>query len=195
MGKACEKVPKVGKTDKKKKLGQAPALPLGLWKEWLQWLKQTAGPRIYAVVFLTGAFGLRCGEAVTLRREEMAVDAAIPKITITGETRGAKKSPGERRSKIMFPLFGGCFGVDFFITFLVSFATFVVHLGCLGWRHNGPPPGGRIFALSFKLCTEAPGSWIFQRKPCLSLLEELCRSAVRIVGQVKSTYGCSTLRS
>ena len=43
---------------KGKSLGQAPALPLNMWKEWLNWLLETAGPKIFFVVFLTGAFGL-----------------------------------------------------------------------------------------------------------------------------------------
>ena len=52
-----------------KAVGQSPALPLKMWKEWLKWLLQTAGRKIFFVVFLTGAFGLRCGEAVALKRE------------------------------------------------------------------------------------------------------------------------------
>ena len=31
-------------------LGQAPALPLKMWKEWLNWLLETAGPKIFFVV-------------------------------------------------------------------------------------------------------------------------------------------------
>ena len=43
---------------KGKALGQAPALPLKMWKEWLNLLLVTAGPKMFFVVFLTGAFGL-----------------------------------------------------------------------------------------------------------------------------------------
>ena len=83
-------------TSKKgKALGQAPALPLNMWKEWLKWLIQTAGPKIFFVVFLTGAFGLRCGEALALKREDLNLEAGIPKLVITGESAGARKSPGE----------------------------------------------------------------------------------------------------
>lgn len=80
---------------KGKALGQAPALPLKMWKEWLNWLLETAGPKIFFVVFLTGAFGLRCGEAVALKREDLNLEAGIPKLVVTGESAGARKSPGE----------------------------------------------------------------------------------------------------
>ena len=53
-----QQVPKKGKA-----LGQAPALPLKMWKAWLRWLLDTAGPKVFFVVFLTSVFGLRCGEA------------------------------------------------------------------------------------------------------------------------------------
>ena len=43
---------------------------------------------------MTGAFGFRCGEALCLKREDINVEATIPKITITGESIGARKSPG-----------------------------------------------------------------------------------------------------
>ena len=83
-------------TSKKgKALGQAPALPLKMWKEWLNWLLETAGPKIFFVVFLTGAFGLRCGEAVALKREDLNLEAGIPKLVVTGESAGALQSPGE----------------------------------------------------------------------------------------------------
>lgn len=83
-------------TSKKgKALGQAPALPLKMWKEWLSWLLETAGPKIFFVVFLTGAFGLRCGEALALKREDLNLEAVIPKLLVTGESAGAQKSPGE----------------------------------------------------------------------------------------------------
>ena len=43
----------------------------------------------------TGAFGLRCSESLALKRADICLDAAIPKIRITGETPGARKSPGD----------------------------------------------------------------------------------------------------
>ena len=83
-------------TSKKgKALGQSPALPLKLWKEWLNWLLEAAGPKIFFVVFLTGAFGLRCGEALALKREDINLEAGIPKLVVTGESAGGRKSPGE----------------------------------------------------------------------------------------------------
>ncbi len=56
---------------------------------------KTAGPRIYFVILLTGAFGLRCSEALTLKREDICLDADVPKIKISGDTVGARKSPGD----------------------------------------------------------------------------------------------------
>ena len=76
-------------------LGQAPALPLKMWKEWLNWLLETAGPKIFFVVFLTGAFGLRCGEALALKREDLNLEAVIPKLVVTGESAGARTYHGE----------------------------------------------------------------------------------------------------
>jgi integrase len=71
-------------------LGQAPALPLKMWKEWLKWILSTAGPKIFFVIFLTGACGLRCGEALALKREDINLEAMIPKLIITGDSKGAK---------------------------------------------------------------------------------------------------------
>ena len=76
-------------------LGQAPALTMTMWKEWLKWILDTAGPKIFFVIFLTGAFGLRCGEALALKREDLNMEAAIPKLVITGDSTGARKSPGD----------------------------------------------------------------------------------------------------
>jgi integrase len=61
----------------------------------LDWLLKTAGPRIYFVILLTGAFGLRCSEALTLKREDICLGAEVPKIKISGDTVGARKSPGD----------------------------------------------------------------------------------------------------
>ena len=55
---------------------------------------QTAGPRIYFLIFLTGALGLRCGEALCLKRGDINVETAIPKICVTGKNPGGRKSPG-----------------------------------------------------------------------------------------------------
>ncbi len=77
------------------KSGQAPALSVKNWGLWLDWLLKTAGPRIYLVVMLTGAFGLRCSEALALKREDICLGGDVPKVRITGETTGARKSPGD----------------------------------------------------------------------------------------------------
>ena len=61
----------------------------------MKWILDTAGPKIYFVIFLTGAFGLRCGEALALKRQDLNLEAAIPKLIVTGEAAGARKSPGD----------------------------------------------------------------------------------------------------
>ena len=67
-----------------------PGLPPGLLTALgLQW------QRIYFVVMLTGAFGLRCSEALALKREDICLGGDVPKVRITGETTGARKSPGD----------------------------------------------------------------------------------------------------
>ena len=76
-------------------IGQAPALSKKMWKEWLQWLLNSAGARIYAIVLLTGAFGLRMGEAVALKAEDIDLQAEVPKLRVTGDTSGNRKSPGD----------------------------------------------------------------------------------------------------
>jgi integrase len=75
--------------------GQAPAPRQDQWKLWLEWLKARCGPRIYLVIYLTGALGLRCSEALTLKREDVNIDGAVPKVTIAGQVPGSKKSPGD----------------------------------------------------------------------------------------------------
>ena len=70
-----------------RKSGQAWAEWLKLWAEWLR--------KIYFIVFLTGALGLRCGEALCIKREDLALEATIPKAIITGEHKGGRKSPGD----------------------------------------------------------------------------------------------------
>ena len=85
----------MAKSTNGRKRRQAPALSLKQWKVWLDWLLSTSGARIYFVVFLTGAFGLRCSEALALKREDVSVDGTIPKVSVTGDTKGARKSPGD----------------------------------------------------------------------------------------------------
>ena len=73
---------------------QAPALTQAQWSLWLTWLREHAGPRVWLVVFLTGALGLRRGEALALRREEVVLNPPMPSVRISGEARGSRKSPG-----------------------------------------------------------------------------------------------------
>ena len=75
--------------------GQAAALRQHQWRLWLEFLKEHAGPRVWLAIFMTGALGLRCSEALTLRAEHVALDGPIPKVTIMGLVPGALKSPGE----------------------------------------------------------------------------------------------------
>ena len=50
---------------------------------------------IYFIILLTGAFGLRCSEALCLRRGDINLETDVPKIWISGEAKGARKSPGD----------------------------------------------------------------------------------------------------
>ena len=90
-----EKIGPAKSKPKKALVKQAPALTLKQWALWLQWLCEHAGPCVYLAVFFTGAFGLRCSESLGLKRADICLDAAIPKIKITGEASGARKSPGD----------------------------------------------------------------------------------------------------
>eukprot|EP00438_Fugacium_kawagutii_P023109 Skav229775 [mRNA] locus=scaffold519:82504:83175:- [translate_table: standard] len=83
------------KKQKKKLIGQAPALSRSLWKEWVKFIASECGARVAVVISMTGYFGLRCSEALCLKREDISVRGEIPKIIVSGETRGNKKSPGE----------------------------------------------------------------------------------------------------
>jgi len=38
---------------------------------------------------------LRCSEALALKREDLIINGAIPKVRVTGDTAGARKSPGD----------------------------------------------------------------------------------------------------
>ena len=73
---------------------QAPALTRQTWAKWIDFVKDDAKPEICFVIWLTGALGLRCGEAVALRREDFGLDAEEPYVCAAGHTKGAKKSPG-----------------------------------------------------------------------------------------------------
>ena len=75
--------------------GQAPALRQDQWRLWLEWLKERAGPRVWLAIFLTGSLGLRCSEALTLKREHVLLDGTMPKVTVEGHVPGQRKSPGE----------------------------------------------------------------------------------------------------
>ena len=81
--------------NKGRKIGQAPALSSTLWKAWLQWMLEHAGARVYTVLMLTGAFGLRCSEALALRREDIMLEGDIPKVRVAGRVPGSRKSPGD----------------------------------------------------------------------------------------------------
>ena len=83
------------KMRKSKPAKQAPALSAKQWNQWLQWLLERAGARVYLVVFMTAAFGLRRSEALALRREDVHLNAAVPKIKVAGGETGNRKSPGE----------------------------------------------------------------------------------------------------
>jgi integrase len=50
---------------------------------------------MWLAIFMTGALGLRCSEALTLKRENIHLEGPMPKITIEGRVPGSKKSPGE----------------------------------------------------------------------------------------------------
>ena len=75
--------------------GQASALRQQQWKLWLEYLKEHAGPRVWLAIFMTGALGLRCSEALTLKAEHVILEGQVPKVTIMGLVPGALKSPGE----------------------------------------------------------------------------------------------------
>jgi integrase len=77
------------------KAGQAPALSAKLWKEWIKFVGAHCGARIAVILALTGNFGLRCGEALALKREDINLNSDIPKIRISGDTQGNRKSPGD----------------------------------------------------------------------------------------------------
>ncbi|CAE7417596.1 unnamed protein product [Symbiodinium natans] len=77
------------------KLGQAPALSVSTWAQWIKFVGQEAGARMAMILSLTYMFGLRCSEALTLKRSDFSFHGDIPKLVVTGETQGNRKSPGE----------------------------------------------------------------------------------------------------
>ena len=79
---------------KKRSPKQAPALTRQTWAKWIDFVKDHAKPEIFFVIWLTGALGLRCGEAVALRRKDFGLDAEEPYVCAAGHTKGAKQSPG-----------------------------------------------------------------------------------------------------
>ena len=86
---------KTRKSRKGAKTGQAPALSASLWKEWIKFVGAHCGARIAVILALTGNFGLRCGEALALKREDLNVEGDIPRLRVSGEVKGNKKSPGD----------------------------------------------------------------------------------------------------
>ena len=94
MGKAARPASELERRSRREGGKQAPALTAKTWEKWLGFVKAQAGPRMHFIVWLTGALGLRCGEAVALRREDFALDAEEPYVRAAGHVTGAKKSPG-----------------------------------------------------------------------------------------------------
>ena len=60
------------------------------WAEWLKGILLTARAKIYFIVFLTGALGLRCGEALCIKQEDLALEATTPKAIIKRERKGGR---------------------------------------------------------------------------------------------------------
>ena len=83
------------KVRKKVRAKQAPALSAKLWAAWLKYVLEKAGPRMFFVVFLTGAFCLRMGEALALKRQDLQLDGDDPYVNVSGASVGAQKSPGK----------------------------------------------------------------------------------------------------
>ena len=66
-----------------------------MWRQWLQFVGETCGARMHVILAITGFFGLRTGEAVAVKVEDVNLSADVPKLCVTGAVKGAKKSPGE----------------------------------------------------------------------------------------------------
>ena len=84
-----------GAGKRKKGPGQAIALSERDWERWLTYILNHHSCHLYALVWLTGAFALRCMEAASLRGEDFRLDANPPFVRIE-PTPGASKSPGDR---------------------------------------------------------------------------------------------------
>ena len=63
-------------------------------KAWLELVKMRARLAIYFCPFLTGALGLRCGEALVADGVDFALEAETPSMKVTGKAPGGQKSPG-----------------------------------------------------------------------------------------------------
>ena len=88
---------KVAKGRKKKHVfvrKQAPALTRKVWEAWMLFVKMNARLWIYFCLFLTGALGLRCGEALVADGQDFALEAETPNLKVTGKNPGGQKSPG-----------------------------------------------------------------------------------------------------
>ena len=68
---------------KGQKLGQAPALSVRMWRQWLQFVGEACGAR--RQVILARFFGLRTGEAVAVKVEDVNLSADVPKLCVTGQ--------------------------------------------------------------------------------------------------------------
>ena len=77
------------------KLGQAPALNRTQWDLWEKFVGEHAGARMAAIIGLTGRLGLRTGEALALQRKDIQLNGPIPRITVSGQEQGNRKSPGD----------------------------------------------------------------------------------------------------
>ena len=76
---------------KKRSPKQTPALTRQTWAKWIDFIKDNAKPEIFFVIWLTGALGLRCGEAVALRRQDFGLDAEEPYARAAGR-RAAQRA-------------------------------------------------------------------------------------------------------
>ena len=77
---------------KGQKLGQAPALSVRMWRQWLQFVGETCGARMQVILAITGFFGLRTGEAVALKVEDVNLSADVPKLCYRSSEGGQEES-------------------------------------------------------------------------------------------------------
>ena len=54
-----------------------------MWRQWLQFVGETCGAR--RQVILARFFGLRTGEAVAVKVEDVNLSADVPKLCVTGQ--------------------------------------------------------------------------------------------------------------